>query len=453
MKRIFQSFPIQDIASIQQQVLYWSQQSGTCVFLDNHQYQSPYHQYECMAGAGIHRMISANAGNALDQLQQAIDEQPEWWMGHLGYGLTAETSGLPTSNSFIVSRFSTIATQRITNNEQQITSPNRFPDVFFFIPKVLIQIQGHTLSIGSFQANHAELYQEILAARYDATSASTLQLQERISRAAYLDKIETIQHHIRRGDCYELNYCMEFYAEKAKIDPLRTYTALTMHSPNPFSGYYRLDHLHLMCASPERYLAKKGDRLLSQPIKGTIKRTLEDPQKDEVLKAALLSSGKERSENVMVVDMVRNDLSRVSLEGSVKVDELCGVYTFPQLHHLISTVSSQLREGTSFSDIIRATFPMGSMTGAPKHKVIELIHRYEASSRGIFSGALGYITPEGDFDFNVVIRSLVYNQAEAYLSCHVGSGITGYSDAATEYEECLAKAEAINRILKGEGNG
>ena len=422
MKRIFQSFPIQDIATIQQKVLYWCHQSGTCVFLDNHQYQSPYYQYECIAGAGVYRMIRANAGNALDQLQQAIDEKPEWWMGHLGYGLS--------------------------DNSTTRQLDNRFPDLFFFIPEVLIQISGHTLSIGSFQNNHEELYQEILAARYNSIPSAPIQLQERISRAAYLEKIETIQRHIRRGDCYELNYCIEFYAEKAKLDPVRVYEQLTAHSPNPFSGYYRLDHLHLLCASPERFLAKKGDRLFSQPIKGTIRRALDNPQQDQLLKERLQTSAKERSENVMVVDLVRNDLSRVSVEGSVTVEELCGVYTFPQLHHLISTVSSQLREGTSFRDIIRATFPMGSMTGAPKHKVIELIHRYEVSPRGIFSGALGYITPDGDFDFNVVIRSMVYNEAEQYLSCHVGSGITGYADASTEYEECLAKAEAINRILK-----
>ena len=160
-------------------------------------------------------------------------------------------------------------------------------------------------------------------------------------------------------------------------------------------------------------------------------------------KEELFHSDKDRSENVMVVDLVRNDLSKVCEEGTVKVDELYGIYSFPQVHQMISTVSGELKKNISFTEIIKATFPMGSMTGAPKKRVMELIEQYEKTKRGIFSGCLGYISPNGDFDFNVVIRSIMYNASSNYLSFQAGSAITFYSDPEKEWEECLLKAEAI----------
>ncbi|MBL7747847.1 MAG: chorismate-binding protein, partial [Chitinophagaceae bacterium] len=162
----------------------------------------------------------------------------------------------------------------------------------------------------------------------------------------------------------------------------------------------------------------------------------------------LFHSAKDRSENVMVVDLVRNDLAKICTEGTVKVDELYGIYSFPQVHQMISTVSGELKQGISFADIIKATFPMGSMTGAPKKRVMELIEQYEQTRRGIFSGAVGYIAPNGDFDFNVVIRSIMYNAATRYLSYQAGSGITFYSDPEMEWEECLMKAAAIRKVLE-----
>jgi para-aminobenzoate synthetase component 1 len=240
---------------------------------------------------------------------------------------------------------------------------------------------------------------------------------------------------------------MEFFAADAVIDPLQVYQSLTNISPNPFSAFYKRENSYLLCASPERYLYKKGRHILSQPIKGTVKRDQTDTAEDEILKQQLYKSKKDRSENVMVVDLVRNDLGRVCKEGTVQVDELFGIYSFPQVHQMVSTVSGELKEGITFTDIIRATFPMGSMTGAPKRRVMQLIDEYEQCRRGIFSGAVGYIAPNGDFDLNVVIRSILYNSAAQYLSYLVGSGITFYSDAAKEYEECLLKAEAMRRVL------
>lgn len=182
-------------------------------------------------------------------------------------------------------------------------------------------------------------------------------------------------------------------------------------------------------------------------MKGTIKRNLVDFADDEKLKKELQLSAKDQSENVMVVDLVRNDLSKVCEDKTVKVDELFGIYSYPQVHQMISTISGQVKEGVSFSQIVEATFPMGSMTGAPKHRVMQLIDEFEESSRGIFSGSVGYIDDQGDFDFNVVIRSMMYNAATGYLSYQVGSGITFYSDPEKEWDECLLKGEAIKKVL------
>ena len=202
-----------------------------------------------------------------------------------------------------------------------------------------------------------------------------------------------------------------------------------------------------MCASPERYLKRTGNKILSQPIKGTWEKNVVDLSEDNLNKEKLFNSPKDRSENVMVVDLVRNDLSKICKEGSVKVDELYGIYTFPNLHHMISSITGELKNDMHWTDAIKATFPMGSMTGAPKKRVMELIERYEKTKRGIFSGALGYVTPEKDFDFNVIIRSIFYNQTKKYLSFLVGSGITFYSDPENEYEECLLKVSSIKKVL------
>ena len=219
-------------------------------------------------------------------------------------------------------------------------------------------------------------------------------------------------------------------------------------SPNPFSALYRLNDKYCICASPERYFKKSGNKIFSQPIKGTAKRNLANPELDEFSKQRLQNSEKEKSENVMVVDLVRNDLSRVCKSGTVKVDELFGIYSFPQVHQMISTISGDLEDGIDWVDVVKATFPMGSMTGAPKRSVLEIIERYESTKRGLFSGAIGYVTPQGDADFNVVIRIILYNQSTQYLSFQVGSAITFYSNAIEEYEECLLKANAMQQVLQ-----
>ena len=418
-------FSFTDFEQLKDKVLNWSQRFSTFCLLDNHQYQLPPHSEECLLAAGIKRSITAHAGNALEQLRSFINEQPSWLFGHLGYDLKNETEALQSAHPDLIG----------------------FPDLFFFEPEILLRFDQRGIWI---EAEHpAVVWEEIRSAVSTAPPAHAAPvIRQRFSKEAYLDVIGKLRQHILRGDCYEINFCQEFYAEDAVIDPVQVYRQLSALSPNPFSALYKTGDRWLLCASPERFLRKAGERILSQPIKGTAKRILQDAGLDTQTKMQLQQSEKDRAENVMVVDLVRNDLARICKEGTVAVDELFGVYSFPQVHQLISTVSGVLKPGIHFTDIIRASFPMGSMTGAPKKRVMELIEQYERTRRGIFSGALGYIHPNGDFDFNVVIRSLLYNRPSNYLSFQAGSGITWYSDAEQEWEECLLKASAIGQVLR-----
>jgi len=409
-------------------MLNWSSQFNICCLLDNHQYNFSNHQYECIVAAGSLRFVEAQAGQALQQFQSFIDHEKDWVFGHLSYDLKNEIESLYSAGA------------------DQIL----FPDLFFFVPEVIIQLDKSQLSVGSIHADHESIFQQIISCVVETSqppSSASVQVKNKISKEKYIDTIKQLQLHIQRGDCYEINFCQEFFAEDVYINPLSIYCSLSGTSPNPYSAFYKLNDKFLLCASPERYLTKSGRKVLSQPIKGTWQRDENNQAQDEQNKNLLQKSTKDRSENVMVVDLVRNDLSKVCIEGSVEVDELFGIYKFPQLYQMISTVSGQLRSDVTISDIIKATFPMGSMTGAPKKKVMELIEKYEHTKRGIFSGSVGYISPTKDFDFNVVIRSIMYNSSTRYLSFQAGSGITFYSDPKIEYEECLLKAMAIKKVL------
>jgi para-aminobenzoate synthetase component I len=245
-----------------------------------------------------------------------------------------------------------------------------------------------------------------------------------------------------------MNYCIEFYGE-AKIDPADTFLLLNRNNPAPFSCFYRYNNKYLLSSSPERFLAKRGQTLVSQPIKGTIKRGC-TPEEDQALKDQLFHDPKERSENVMIVDLVRNDLSRTARDGSVKVKELFGIYTYTYVHQMISTIESTLGENVHFTDAIRECFPMGSMTGAPKVRAMQIIEACEATRRGLYSGAVGYISPTRDFDFNVIIRSILYNGDDQYVSFMAGSAITAASDPEKEFSECLLKAASMAKTLNAD---
>jgi para-aminobenzoate synthetase component 1 len=373
--------------------------------------------------------LSVQAGNAFHELLQFYNHHNDWLFGHLSYDLKNEVEGLTSHHPDHIG----------------------FPDLCFFVPEIVLQLSNDALHIGSLQNDHQEIYNHICACQPVGayTPKLTTPIFNRIPRNEYLHIIQQLQQHILRGDCYEINFCQEWVAENIVIDPLQVYRSLSEASPNPFAAFYKVDDKHLLCASPERYLKKEGNKIFSQPIKGTSKRNLQDSREDVKNKEELYNSSKDRTENVMIVDLVRNDLSKICEEGSVKVDELFGIYSFPQVHQMISTVSGELRADLHFIEAIKASFPMGSMTGAPKKRVMELIEQYERTRRGIFSGAVGYVTPAGDFDFNVVIRSIMYNASRQYLSFQAGSAITYYSDAEQEYNECLLKASAIINVLQG----
>jgi para-aminobenzoate synthetase component I len=420
------TYPISDFKATKEKVLSWVQQFDTFSFLDNHQYQIEPHSMECLLAAGVRRQLKVDACNALEQLQQFINGKKSWLFGHLGYDLKNEIEAFSTSPK----------------------SGIEFPDLFFFEPEVIIRLSEKEMQIEAADSDVVFADISDISLALDKLKGNNIQVQSRLSQQEYIATIKKLQQHILRGDCYEINFCQEFYDEKATIEPVEIYKKLSAISPNPFSALYKMNDQWLICASPERFLKKQGEKILSQPIKGTSKRVDDDKHKDERSKDDLLHSTKDRSENVMIVDLVRNDLAKVCKEGTVKVDELYGIYSFPQVHQMISTVSGELREDIPFYEIIKATFPMGSMTGAPKRRVMQLIEQYEQTKRGIFSGAVGYITPDGDFDFNVVIRSIMYNANTGYLSFQTGSAITFYSEPEKEWEECLLKAEAIKTVLE-----
>lgn len=431
-------------------MLTWANPFNICCFLDSHHYPSPPPAFECLLAAGAVDTFTCSAGSAFSGLKEWAAGRRDWLFGHFGYDLATETEPAASEPPAFDP---TTGTEPRPPGASAIDAIG-FPDLFFFVPEIIIQLQADSIRIGAFYSDPEAIWRQITqtipgpapAAAAPATDAG-ISFTPRFSRDEYLSTITALRQHILRGDCYEINFCQEFFVQPAVIDALATWWALSQASPNPFSAFYRLGESHLLCASPERFLKKTGNTLISQPIKGTAPRVAEDPGADSRQREMLYHSSKDRAENVMVVDLVRNDLSRICRPGSVRVAELFGVYSFPQVYQMISTVTGEILPGLDWTDAIRATFPMGSMTGAPKNRVVQLIARYERSRRGLFSGAVGYVSPAGDFDFNVVIRSLLYNRKSRYLSYQVGSGITFYSDPQAEYEECLVKAEGIRKAL------
>lgn len=413
---------VQDLHSFKQKALAWAAAFDVCCVLDSNSYNDPYGSFDLIVAAGVKKELNARSAHKFDELKAFHEQHPDWMFGLLGYDLKNETERLSSSNP------------------DQLN----FPDLFFFIPQYLIAIKN---GIAEVLIGPAVTLNTIYhTAPVTATIKTEITIQNRLSKALYIQTVEALQQHIVRGDIYEINFCQEFFAAHAAIDPAAVYRKLSQVSPTPFSGFFKVKDQYILSASPERFLCKRGNKLISQPIKGTAKRS-PDPDEDERIKNTLRKNIKEQAENVMIVDLVRNDLTKTAVKGSVEVEELFGIYGFPQVYQMISTVSSRLAPDIHFIDAIKHAFPMGSMTGAPKVKAMELIEEYEFTKRGAYSGAMGYITPNGDFDFNVIIRSLLYTALTQYLSFQVGGAITFASNAADEYEECLLKASAMIQTL------
>jgi para-aminobenzoate synthetase component 1 len=402
---------------------------GIFCFLDNNNYEFD-KSYECLAGAGVVKYLLAGNENEFKDIDRFCEGAGDWIFAHVSYDVKNKIEDLQSSH------FDGI----------------QFPEYLFFVPEIVFIVSGNELQIGTTNSDKADkIYKEILDCIPEVITNESNKfatLKSRFTKKEYTKSVENIQRHILKGDCYELNFCQEFYATDVEIHPLNVFRKLSEISPSPFSAFYKYNEKYLICASPERFLKRSGNIIFSQPIKGTAKRNMADSIDDAQQKENLIMSAKERSENIMIVDLVRNDLSKICEEGSVFVKDLLRIYSFPQVHQMISTISGNLRKHVSISEIFLATFPMGSMTGAPKKRVMELIENYERTKRGLFSGTIGYINPAGDFDFNVVIRSILYNCFTKYLSIQAGSAITFKSNPENEFEECLLKISAIKKTLE-----
>ena len=432
--RTKQTHHISNPENFKQQLLLWSQQFDAVVWLDSNNYSHNQLQYDAILAVDEFTSIRTDYQDAFSKLKEYQSITNDWIFGYLTYDLKNDVEDLSSNN------FDGLA----------------FPDLFFFQPQKLFLLKENTLEMHYLRMVDDEMDDDLKALknfqgchleRSRKISDNPINIHLRIHKDEYFDKINNMLSHIHRGDIYEANFCQEFYAENTSINPLETYNKLNQISKPPFATFLKLNDKYLLSASPERYIKKEGETITSQPIKGTAKRST-DLIEDKKLKEALELDPKERSENVMIVDLVRNDLSKTAKKGSVKVEELCKVYTFDQVHQMISTIKSEVDSSIAPVDILRTTFPMGSMTGAPKISAMKIIEELEETKRGLYSGAVGYFSPNGDFDFNVVIRSILYNESKQYVSYSVGGAITAKSNPLKEYEECLIKAKAMREVLE-----
>ena len=429
------TIPISDVNRFGEQLCRWIRKETYGMVLQSNKYSygnvvtESLKRFELLACTGSVEIISPNQLH-FEALRNAT-KKGDWLFGFLGYDLKNHIEKLISSNS----------------------DGLNFPDIFFVIPEIVYAVNNGNLTIHYHKSKHTKqtagsMFDRIMAAPIaEMKHDSNIEFQERYSKNEYIQTVEQVLKHIHRGDVYEMNLCQEFFANSCSINPYETFIKLNRTSPTPFSAFGKFADKFLLCASPERFLQKQDEIITSQPIKGTSPKG-DSCEDDSRLKVELQSNQKERAENVMIVDLVRNDLSRIAQRASVRVDELCGVYPFRQVNQMISTVSCKQKPEVDFVDIVKATFPMGSMTGAPKIRAMQLIEQYERSKRGLFSGAVGYITPTGNFDFNVVIRSLLYNRSKKYLSYTVGGAITANSIPEKEYEECWLKSLAIRQTIE-----
>ena len=430
MQRTNQSFEVKDIEQFKINILNWAQKFKNVVWLDSNNYQQKHSSFDAVLAVDAVSEIKTNYSNAFSELKKYQTKIDDYIFGYLSYDLKNDVENL-TSNNF----------DRL-----------HFPDLYFFQPKKLFFLKGNTVEVNFISTFKHEIeidlneINSIKTSSKRSNSNENIKIKLRIHKDEYYSKLNSVLNHIYRGNIYEANFCQEFYSENSTINPVETYKQLNHISKPPFATFLKLNDKFLLSASPERYLKKEGTTVISQPIKGTEKRA-ETKEGDLKLIADLEKNPKERAENIMIVDLVRNDLSRSAIKGSVKVDELCKVYTFEQVHQLISTVSCKVSEKIHPVDIIKETFPMGSMTGAPKISAMKIIEELEETKRGLYSGTVGYFTPKGDFDFNVIIRSILFNATEKYVSYSVGGAITAKSIPEKEYEECLLKAKAMKHVL------
>ena len=379
--------------------------------------------------------IETNSSNAFEALKTFRKTIQDWSFGWLNYDLKNELEQLTSNNP-----------KRFNNSK-----------LVFVQPELVFKIQPNngSIQIQCFffpEISSKEKIQDLVTEIWQETKPSdqsalkeTIEFQPSLSKEEYLKKIDQVKAHIQRGDIYEANFCQQFNAI-GRINPYLAYQRLIESSPTPSAAFIKHKEFHALCASPERFLKKKGTRIITEPIKGTISRS-SDITEDLALIDKLKNSEKDQTENVMIVDLARNDLSKIAMKGSVKVEELFGIYSFPQVHQMISKVVCEVEDKKDPVEIVQAMFPIASMTGVPKISALKIIEELEDFQRELYSGSIGYFTPENDFDFNVVIRSLFYNASSNKLSYAVGGAIINASDPKEEYEETLLKAKAIQSLF------
>lgn len=433
MKRISRTISGGNSSDFKQKALEWSQQFDEVFFLEsNRESQVNKQQYtdiDAILALGAHSKISIDYKNAFEQLKTFRDRIKDYLFGFLSYDLKNDVEALSS----------------------ELEDGIGFPDLYFLQPKKIFIWKNGKVEMLYLETYESDMKSDLEAIQstkiIDEIKPNKLKISSKISKESYFKKVSNILDHIHRGDIYEVNFCQEFYAENALIEPVSVYQSLNTISHAPFASFVKLEDKYLMCSSPERFVKKQGSKVVVQPIKGTARR-VEDKIEDDLLANSLSDDPKERAENIMIVDLIRNDLSKNAIKGTVQVEELCKVYSFKQVHQLISTVVSEVDPSTHEVDIIRDLFPMGSMTGAPKISAMKIIEEEEETRRGLYSGAVGYFSPQEKFDFNVVIRSILYNATKKYVSFSVGSAITSLSVIENEYEECLLKAKALKQVLR-----
>ena len=422
-KRNRKSYPLN--SEIKSKIFAWFSDKEYYLYTNGNNYPSLHGSFPEKVFAGKLDKIESTGNSFLKLEELRSTNKNDWIYGYFSYDLKNEIEVLSSSNP------STIPVSHLG----------------FYVPETIIHFSDDKFEIESV-LRPDDVLEEIKSFNaINKDSQSEIgSIISNTSKWQYFDHVKKIKNFIVEGEFYEMNYCIEFSSIANSFNPLQCYRKINSISPMPFSALGRFQDNHLICASPERFLKMSGDNIISQPIKGTIRRSF-DQKEDELLKNKLKTSEKEQSENLMIVDLVRNDLAKSACAGSIKVEELFGIYTFKKIHQMISTISATKRKSITSNETIKNAFPMGSMTGAPKIRVMEEIEALEHSSRGLYSGSVGFFEPNGNFDFNVVIRSILYNSRSRKISFHVGSAITYDSDPEYEYNECLLKAESILEAL------
>lgn len=408
----FFSIQLEITDEFKSKLVQWANHFDTFTYLDSNRANDLYTNYDFILG-----IDALSSYSQLDELKEG-----KFYFGHIGYDFNSpQPHGKPMID---------------------------FGNFYFFEPRYIIYAKNGRLYFNRNAPESLQILDSIHSEKIENYTIPKTEFKSRTTEKEYVENIKRIQDSIRNGQFYELNYCVEFYNEQTSINAIATFLKINQVAQAPMSALAKYLDKFALCFSPERLACLKGNELISQPIKGTARRDLYNEKNDVRIKDELENSLKERAENIMIVDLVRHDMTACAKTGSIKVEELCKIYTFPFVHQMISTISAELKDKKYSKQALFNLLPAGSMTGAPKKEAMHFIHNIENFSRGLYAGNIGYIAPNGDFDFNVVIRTLYYDENDKKISLAVGGAITLLSDAEREYNECLLKAEGILRFFQ-----